>query len=217
MSDLSALISRVRLTLGDPDGKRFSDALLTTAVRQALEQIDQRLPRSLISDVTVIAGGREQPLSGLTGCLFLVRLVYPVASDGTLEMEPETQFSYVMRDGVPTIHFYGDVFPQTGEVIQVHYAARNTIEGLDAALSTTLPEVCEFALVNGAAGFACALRAGSLVEAYGARPAESAQLLETSRHWMELFNHGLDGLKVLQEFGFPPGFALDGWDRGVNR
>mgnify|MGYP001058509837 CR=1 FL=1 len=43
MSDLSALLSRVRLTLDDPDGKRFSDALLTTAMRQALENNDFHL------------------------------------------------------------------------------------------------------------------------------------------------------------------------------
>lgn len=213
MSDLSALISRVRLTLDDPDGKRFSDTLLTTAIRQALEQIDQRLPRNLISDVTAAANGREQPLNGLTGCIFLVKLVYPAASDGNRELEPETEFSYVMRDGTPTVHFYGDVLPQAGEVLLVHYAAQNTIEGLDDALSTTLPEMCEAALVNGAAGCACALRAGSLVEAYGSRPAEAAQMLETSRYWMDVFSRGLDGLKVLQDFGFPPGFALDGWDR----
>lgn len=214
MSDLSALISRVRQTLVDPDGKRFSDVLLTTAMRQALEQIDQSLPRNLVSDVTAAASSREQPLNGLTGCLFLVKLVYPAASDGKRELEPETQFSYVMRDGIPTVHFYGEVIPQAGEVLLVHYAAQNTIEGLDDALSTTLPEVCEPALVNGAAGCACALRAGSLVEAYGTRPVESAQLMETSRYWMDLFDQALDGLKVLQEFGFPPGFALDGWDRG---
>jgi hypothetical protein len=213
MSDLSALISRVRQTLDDPGSKRFSDALLTTALRQALEQIDQRLPRNIISDVTAAASGREQPLTGLTGCLFLVKLVYPAASDGKRELEPETQFSYVMRDGIPTVHFYGEVFTQAGEVLLVHYAAQNTIEGLDGVLSSTLPEVCEAALVNGAAGCACALRAGSLVEAYGSRPGEAAQLLETSRHWMEIFHRGLDGLKVLQDFGFPPGFALDGWDR----
>ena len=90
MSDLSVLISRVRLTLDDPGSKRFSDALLTTALRQALEQIDQRLPRELICDVTAAASGREQSLSGLTGCLFLVKLVYPAASDGKRELEPET-------------------------------------------------------------------------------------------------------------------------------
>jgi hypothetical protein len=213
MSDLTALISRVRLALDDPDSKRFPDGLLTTAIRQALEQIDQRLPRSIISDVTSAVSGREQPLTGLTGCLFLVKLVYPAASDGKRELEPETQFSYVMRDGIPTVHFYGDAIPQAGEVLLVHYAARNTIEGLDAAVSSTLPEVCEPALVNGAAGSACALRASSLVEAYGARPADFAHLMDASRHWMDLFSRALDGLKVLQDFGFPPGFALDCWDR----
>ncbi len=213
MSDLTALISRVRLALDDAGSKRFSDALLTTAMRQALEQIDQRLPRTCVSEVTVAASGREQPLSGLTGCLFLMRLVYPYGSPGKRELEPETQFSYVMRDGVPSVHFYGDILPQAGEVLQVHYAAQNTIEGLDGALSTTLPEICEALLVNGAAGCACALRAGSLVEAYGTRPAETAQMMEASRYWMDLFSRGLDGVKVLQEFGYPPGFALDCWDR----
>jgi hypothetical protein len=29
---------------------------------------------------------------------------------------------------------------------------------------------------------------------------------------MDRYNAMLDGLRVLQEFGFPPGFALDAWD-----
>ena len=117
-----------------------------------------------------------------------------------------------MNGGVPTLHFFGDVIPQAGETLQVTYAAVNTIEGLDNAVSTTLPAVCEPALVNGAAACASALRAASLLEAYGSRPEESARLLETSRTGMEQFNHMLDGLKMLQEFGYPPGFALDAWD-----
>lgn len=214
MSDLSALISRVRLALDDPGGKRFSDDLLTTAIRQALEQIDQRLPFTRVSEVTVTVSGREQALTGLTGCLFLINLVYPYTTPDQRELEPETQFSYTLRDGVPTVHFYGDAVPQAGEVLQVLYAAQNAIEGLDAAVSTTLPEICEPALVNGAAGRACALRASSLVEAYGSRPADFTHLMDTSRHWMDLFNRALDGLKALQDFGYPPGFALDCWDRG---
>ena len=212
MSDLSALISRVRQTLEDPDAKRFSDALLTCALRQALEEIDQRLPRSVIEEITVTASGREQPLVGLSGCLFLVKLVYPYDSSSAQELEPETQFSYRMNEGIPTVHFFGRLIPQAGDKLEVHYAAQNAIAGLDAAEATTLPAVCESALVNGAAGYACSLRAASLIETYGTRPVESAHLLESGQLWLDLFHRNMDGLKVLQEFGFPPGFALDGWD-----
>jgi len=94
----------------------------------------------------------------------------------------------------------------------VHYAAAHTIEGLDGASSTSLPEICEPALVNGAAGSAYALRAASLVESYGTRAEDAGRLMETSRLFMEHFDQMLKGLKLLQEFGFPPGFALDAWD-----
>lgn len=212
MSDLTALISRVRQTLDDPDAKRFSDDLLTCAMRQALDEIDQRLPRTLIEEITVTTSGREQPLTALTGCLFLVSLVYPFGSATAQELEPETQFSYRMNEGVPTVHFFGNLIPQAGDKLEVHYAAPNAIAGLDAAEATTLPAVCESALVNGSAAYACSLRAASLIEAYGARPVESARLLESGQLWLDLFHRNLDGLKVLQEFGFPPGFPLDGWD-----
>jgi hypothetical protein len=68
--------------------------------------------------------------------------------------------------------------------------------------------------VNGSAGYACLLRAGSVVEAFNVRPGEAASLLETGHLWLDIFERALGGLKVLQEFGYPFGFALDPWDRG---
>ena len=212
MSDLSALISRVRQLLNDPELKRFSDDVLACAIRQALELIDARLPQTVVAEITVATSGCDQTLADLTGCLYLVSVVYPFPSPADRELKPETHFTYHMEGGIPTLHFHGGIFPQAGEVLQVQYAAANAIEGLDGAVFTTLPAVCEPALVNGAAACAYSLRAASLLEAYGSRPEESARLLETSRVGMELFNHMLDGLRMLQEFGYPPGFPLDAWD-----
>ena len=212
MTNIASLVARVRQLLNDPELKRFSDDVLTCAIRQALELIDVRLPQTVTTAITIASSGRDQTLDDLTGCLYLVSVVYPFPSPADRELEPETHFTYRMEGGIPTLHFHGDIIPQAGEVLQVQYATANAIEGLDGAASTTLPAVCEPALVNGAAACACSLRAASLLESYGSRPEESARLLETSRAGMEQFNHMLDGLKLLQEFGYPPGFPLDAWD-----
>lgn len=211
MTKLTSLAGRVRLLVNDPDKKRFSDDLLTSAIRQALEQVNLCLPRVLISEYTVTASSREQALTGLSGCLFLVRLEVPGLTPDR-ELEPDEHFSYTLTDGIPTLHFTGGFIPQAGMVLRVHYAAAHTIEGLDEAESTSLPESCEPALVNGAAGYAYALRAASLAETYGTRAEDAARLMDASRIFLDTFDRMLTGVKTFQEFGFPPGFALDAWD-----
>jgi len=211
MTKLTSLAARVRLLLNDPDAVRFSDSLITSAIRQALELIDIRLPQVLTEEITAGAFSRDLQLTGVTGCLYLVKLIVN-SPDTSRKLEPGTHFLYQVESGIPTLHFLGNFIPQAGMVLQVHYAAAHTIEGLDGASSTSLPEICEPALVNGAAGSAYALRAASLVESYGTRAEDAGRLMETSRLFMEHFDQMLKGLKLLQEFGFPPGFALDAWD-----
>jgi hypothetical protein len=36
--------------------------------------------------------------------------------------------------------------------------------------------------------------------------------MEIGKRWEQSFARALNGLKTLQEFGFPPGFPLDHWD-----
>jgi hypothetical protein len=202
MTPLSEVKTRVRQVLEDSAAKRFSDGMLESAIRQALNGINERLPLTVIHEVTVTTPGRDQPLTGLEDCLYLICLTYPAESSTARELEPETQFTYYLKDGVPTVHFAGEVLPQAGEHIRVRYAAQNRIDGLDGAETTTLPEACESALVNGSAGYACLLRAGSVVEAFNVRPGEAASLLETGHLWLDIFERALGG------------FALDPWDRG---
>lgn len=211
MTSLASISASVRLLLNDPLEKRFSADLLTSAIRQALQSIDLALPQTRITAVTIQTAGRSQPLTGVNGCRFLIKLVR-VAPASAAELCPDTNFSYRIDAGVPTLYFHGGFLPQPGEVYQVHYAADNTIEGLDNAAATTLPAVCEPAFTAGAAANAYSLRAAMLVESYGTRPEESARLLENSRQWSERFERMLAGLKTLQEFGYPPGMPLDGWD-----
>ena len=212
MTKLEDINTRVRLQLDDPDAKRFSDDLLLAALRLTLEQVNLALPRSQTFSWTVAAAGRDQVLTGLSDCLFITRITLTATGTSGQELEPETAFTYSLRDGIPGLHFHGTFIPQVGEVLSIDYAAGYLIEGLDDAESTTLPAACEAALVSGTSAQACFLRAGSLLESYGARDGESSRMAAIGDLWQRVFERSLRGLKVMQEFGFPPGFLLDQWD-----
>ena len=166
----------------------------------------------------LLVGGRVEAVEDqgliLSGALGSLRVrLRPGASAGTRELQPETCFTYLLLEGTPTLHFLGGYIPAAGDCLTIHYTTGYAIEGLDEELSSTLPEALEGALVDGAAAQACLLRAGSLVGRYGSDPRESARLMGISQLWRATFERTLNGLKVMQEFGFPPGFALDHWDQ----
>jgi len=208
MSKFTDLETRIRAVLEDENTVRFSSSLLAAALRRALDDVDLQLPNISELEVTAAGSGRSLALSGLTNCRYILNI-----NLGERLLEPEANFTYFLQDGVPTLHFSGSYIPQAGDILRVRYACGYTIEGLEGEGITTLPAAFESALVNGAAAEACFLRAGSLAERYGARPADPARLMETGHLWHQTFVRSLTGLKALQDFGFPPGFALDLWDR----
>lgn len=213
MTKFDDINARLRDLLEDSAAQRFSQDLLNAATRQALQEVEQRLPRVLSTEFTVTNAGRDQPLIVLSDCRFIISVAVPEESGTTRELQPETCFTYQLVNGTPTLHFLGSYIPVPGDRFIILYTAGYTIEGLDDELTSSLPEALESPLVDGAAAQACLLRAGSLVGRYGSDPRESARLMGISQLWRTTFERALNGLKVLQEFGFPPGFTLDRWDR----
>jgi hypothetical protein len=212
MLDLPATQNRVRAMLDDPSGGRFSDTLLETAIRHALAGVDVRLPQVVRLDVAVQISGRDQTLQGLAGCRHLVELL--LVGENTLDTRGEpAEYTYTLTGETLDLHFSGGRVPQNGERMKLTYAARHTLAGLDSALTTSLPDAAEVALDYGSAGHACLLRSASMAESYAARPGESSRLLDQAKIWLERFDHALVALAAFQEFGFPPGFNLDVWDR----
>ena len=207
MLTLENTINHVRQVLDDDAANRFSDDLLESAVRQAMARIDESLPRVLTAELEVITGGRDQSLTGVENCLYLIDLEAEKAPDGDLE------YVYTLQDDTIQLHFNGTYVPQSGETLCLMIASRNTLSGLDDAETTSLPESVAAVLEYGTAGFACLQRAAAVAEAYGARPGESARLVEQSRFWLEQCTNALQALKTLREFGYPPGFKLDAWDQ----
>jgi hypothetical protein len=219
MSKFDDLKSRVRDLLEDPGAGRFSDTLLAVALRRALEDVDLQLPRLSELEVTVASSNRDQPLNGINNCRYIMQVDLPLENRAQRVqrvervLEPELHFTYFLKDGIPTLHFSGLYIPCIGDILRVRYAAGYTIAGFEGEAVTTLPETFESALVNGTAAEACFLRAGSIAERYGTHPSEPQRLMEIGHLWRETFVRNLTGLKVIQDFGFPPGFALDLWDR----
>lgn len=208
MTTLNELLTRVRTALQDATGTRFSSGLLEEAVHLALDEISQSCPLMVDTPLTIATAGRDQLITGVVDPLFLVKLV---CADGQ-QLEPEVQFSYTLQAGQPVVHFLGSRIPQAGDVFTVTSALRHTLSGLEGSPSTTLPDGFISALVIGAAGQACLLRVGALAESYGGRSQETARLIDLSRLLLDQFQKQVEGMKILQEFGFPPGFALDHWD-----
>jgi len=201
--------SRITQVLEDPAGTRFSAGLLQEAVRLALATLDQRLPRVLTTEINLGEGGRELSLPAPANCLYLVSLNVRHGTRISKEMEPEVEFLYQYEGSQLLLHFSGRRLPRIGDILRLTYAASHKLQGLDGEEITTLPAAYESTLVNGAAGHACLLRATLLTETYGTRPNEVSRLLQISRLRLDEYNRTLSNLKVIQAFGFPPGFSLD--------
>lgn len=213
MPTLAGIKNRVRQILDDSAADRFSEDLVENAIRQALTHIDESLPRILTKDLTVTIAGRDQSLAGMEDCLYLINLEKAEPSRAAREVELKAKYSYTLQAGSLQLHFSGTYVPQAGETLRVKSAFRNLLSGLDGAETSSLSDSAAAAIELGAAGYACLLRAAAVAEAYAVRPGESARLVEHSRLWLEQSVRVLNNLKKLQEFGYPPGFALDRWDQ----
>lgn len=214
MTTLAAIQTRTAQVLQDNSNTRFSASLLEEAVRLALTTFDQRLPRVTSCDLTAAVDGRDQTFTMPDGFLYLVGARFVREQKSGRELEPGEGFTYQVEDGKICLHFCGRRIPRVGDTLRVSYAACYTLAGLDDAAATTLPARYESALVTGAAGHACLLRATALIEAYGPRTEEVTRLMEVSRLHLLEFSQTLGQLKSIQEFGFPAGFPLDAEDSG---
>ncbi len=115
------------------------------------------------SEFTVTLPGREQALSGLNECFYLLHLAR-LDETSHQKLEPETCFTYQLLGGIPVLHFRSEYIPQAGDRFTVCYASAHTLAGLDGASLTTLPAGWKTRWWRGGWSGLRA-RAGSLLEA----------------------------------------------------
>ncbi len=210
MTTLADLKARTLQVLADTQGIRYNSDLMEEAFKQALDTLNTRLPRLMFQDLTILSADRDQPVPFLDRCLFLVSVCLVNPARLSRELQPDSEYSFQILQDVPTLHFSAARIPQVNDTLHIVYAQAYTLDDIDSGL---LPLPYETALVTGAAGQANIIRASQLIEAYGNRSDDAPRLLGVGRLHLDSFEVLLGALRVQQDFGFPPGFALDKFDR----
>ena len=154
---LSALTTRLLLTLGDVSANRFTVDITTEAFRLALAEYSYALPLIKTATVTVTIAGREQSLSALTRLTTVTMVLYPWTDD-TVEIDPLPAYYYYFTDGVPMVYIGGQRTPAVGDKLRITYALTHTVDDLDTAATCTVPTQDFALLLQGAAGHAARLR-----------------------------------------------------------
>lgn len=215
MSTLSNYRTRLTNSLADTTAKYTND-ILDEALRKVLNEYTRAFPLILDTSITLAGAGRTQSLASCTNLISVVLLLHPydVALTDPFIRKRE-DYLLTWTTGGPQIFFSGQPIPKTGEKIFVRYAAKQLINGLDSAVSTTVRDDHEDLLVVGAAGQAAMMRASGLNEQWGARPNDYSQLMLWGKQQYERFLEFLAEIRSEQPLDIFPDtyWKLDKWDK----
>lgn len=194
MTTLSILRPRIAAVLGDSSNLRYSTDLLDEALRVVIESYSLAYPQ-IKTAVHTATAGRTQTLTTFTDLQHIIRIYYPYDSSDEIHLPYGYGYYYFWQDGAPRLDLFNTpTIPQAGDLIVIEYSAPHTLEGLDTAITTTIPAQHFTPLVHAAAGEAAAIRAQNMVEAYGQRSDETKKLAEWAAGKKAAFQTFLDSL-----------------------
>jgi len=201
--------TRIQLFLQDPDSTRFSSALLDSALRQALNHFSLAVPRIHKTELMVIVDSSEYTLNTVSGLTQVLALWYPWC-EGDLPTPPLQEWYLYWQSGVPVLRLRDRIFEE-GTALKLFYAANHTIQGLDDAESSSIPEGLQETLALGAAGKAALMRAAHLVESVGSPASDRDQLFQLGQLWWQGFKARLSEFKRMSPAPTGP-FDEFGWE-----
>src|SRR3990170_826887 len=169
---------RLRLELADLGVATWEDDTLDQALRQALEDYNDVNPDQAIATHTFASASREAALSAST----FARLIR------------------VLRVWLP--YTASDPEPAASDVARVWFARAQTVEGLDAAASTTLPGEHSQMLVTGSSGYAASARASALRETVSAEDDSYKQTAGFAFRRLNEFRAGLNRIRARAAGGY---------------
>lgn len=157
------------------DGATWTDAILDAGLRQALEQVSIRGPA--VEADCAAAAGREQDLSALAGLFMVEAVAWPWDAEARLA-ERAVRWRYVEA---PERIRLERASPAAGDTLRVRYRRSHSIDGLDGATTTSIPDVWRGMVAAGAAAYAARLRTRQLSE-QPALPLDAGSVL---RRWSD--------------------------------
>jgi len=158
---LTTLRDRVEAYLQDTTNVRWSTTDLDEAIQQAVEQYSRQNPNTAIGTITVTGAGREISLSSLTGLLRVEKVWWDYDSV-TPGYPPTWRQFQVWPNNILYIDDPSE--PAVNDVIRVWYTKKQTLNLLDSATATTIPDEDIQYIIMGAAHFAALSRALELAE-----------------------------------------------------
>lgn len=144
--DLDAMRARVRADLRDPDAERWSDETLDRHIARALVEVSLAAPRETTATLATTAGSREVDIGGLDGLVSIEGVEYPAGQYPPAFVPFSTWGDTLTLEVGRT--------PADDEPVTVRYSAAHTLDGLDDANETTVPEVLHDLVASGAAAYA---------------------------------------------------------------
>ena len=210
--DRDSLHAHVRSLLGDLLAVRYTSEQLDHAIRRALSTLSLSVPLVLEQTLTLAVSGVDCDLSALPGLTQVLSVVYPWDAMDAVPISLRDWLFY-WNSGLPALRRTRGVF-EAGEQVRICYCALHTVDGLDGAETTTVPDTLLGLLGLGAAGQAAMLRAAAFLEAHGSLASDQDQLRTLGQTWWGGFTEALTTQRCFQSLPQDPfprvGFALEG-------
>jgi hypothetical protein len=166
------------------DSSTWTTAIKDEAIRRAIDEYNDSLIYE--SSFTVTATGHQQDLSALAALDQILAIATPWSNTSTFALYLKA-FRTISYQVIYIEHHE----PTAGDLIRVRHTKKHTIQNLDSAVTTTIPDNHKRMLSLGAAGWACDLRIRQISE-NPAIPKEAATQLRLIREeFMERFQRAL--------------------------
>ena len=148
---LATLRDRLELHLHDSTNARWDTNQLDEAIEKALEEYNRYDPQLAVTSITLSADGREVDISGVANLLRIHKVWWPYDST-----DPGYPPNWVQFEVWPGDILYVDsrTAPSSGEKVRIWYTKPCTLNGLNSATATTIPQDDITYLLNGAAYYA---------------------------------------------------------------
>ena len=220
MTDLAAIRDRIEEMLMDDANAIFATATIDEGIHLALDQYNNVNPLTMETVITLPGDGREIALNGVTGLVGVLDVWWPYDSDAAQETWPPNKvrgYRLWWDDNQPVLFLEIDDGgqPKTDDEVRIWYSKQQTIQDLDSADSTTLPDDHESVIVLGAAGHAAMSRTADLIETANTDLYQVGLLGTWGQRKLREFQSRLSQIQRIGARSGPAwrtGWSLDKWD-----
>jgi len=186
---LAQLEARIATALMDTTYATFSTATIDDAIRRAVLDYSAAVPRrnntTLALTTALSTNGREIDVSTISGALDVTDIWCPyAAADDT----PTVRTFEYWKD-VQTVYLLSGTAAQSTDTARIFYTAVHTLNGLDGATATTLPDVTEQHIQMGAMAYAILSRAVDLTEQVTVQPDTPRTLVQMAQEALTSFHN----------------------------